>query len=116
MGVDQLMASVRAESSYTLVVLAGESDMNTRGMLSDVLGEAMSEAARHLLIDMSELEFIDSVAMHVLMETHARFAGEAGRVSIVAPHPLVARVLNLSGADQMMPVYPDLAAALGTDG
>jgi anti-anti-sigma regulatory factor len=54
--------------------------------------------------------------MHVLMETHARFAGEGGRVSIVAPHPLVARVLNLSGADQMMPVYPDVAAALATDG
>ena len=116
MGVDQLKASVRAESSYTLVVLAGEADMNTREMLSGVLGEAMSEAARHLLIDMSELEFIDSVAMHVLMETHARFAGEGGRVSIVAPHPLVARVLNLSGADQMMPVYPDVAAALATDG
>ena len=33
MGVDQLRASVSAGGSYTLVVLAGESDMNTRQQL-----------------------------------------------------------------------------------
>ena len=116
MDVDQLRASVSAEASYTLVVLTGESDMNTRQMLSAVLEQAVSEPARHLLIDMSGLEFIDSVAMHVLIDIRNRFAREGGRTSIVAPHPLVARVLNLSGADQMMPVYPDLAAALASAG
>jgi anti-anti-sigma factor len=114
--VDQLRASVSAEASYTLVVLTGESDMNTRQILGTVLEQAMSKAGRHLLIDMSGLEFIDSVAMHVLIDTRNRFALEGGRTSIIAPHPLVARVLNLSGADQMVPVHPDLAAALAAEG
>lgn len=116
MGVDQLKASVSAEASYTLVVLTGESDMNTRQKLGAVLEQAMPEAGRHLLIDMSGLEFIDSVDLHVLIDTRNRFAREGGRTSIIAPHPLVARVLNLSGADQMLPVYPDLAAALAAEG
>ena len=30
-GVDQLKVSVSAEGAYSLVTLAGESDMNTRG-------------------------------------------------------------------------------------
>jgi anti-anti-sigma regulatory factor len=54
--------------------------------------------------------------MHVLISTRNQFAREGGRTSIVAPHPLVARVLELSGADQMVPVYPDLAAALAAEG
>ena len=116
MGVNQLRASITAEASYTLVVLTGEADMNTRQVLGAVLEQARSEAGRQLLIDMSGLEFIDSVAMHVLIDTRNRFALEGGRTSIVAPHPLVARVLELSGADQMVPVYPDLAAALAAEG
>ena len=38
MGVDQLRASVSAGGSYTLVVLAGESDMNTRQQLRTSTG------------------------------------------------------------------------------
>lgn len=116
MGVDQLKASVSAAGSYTLVALAGESDMNTRQVLRDVLQEATSEPPRHLVIDMSGLEFIDSTAIHVLMDVRAGFAGDGGHISIVAPHPLIARVLSLSGTDQIVLVYPDLAAALAAEG
>ena len=34
-GVDQLKVSVSAEGAYSLVTLAGESDMNTRETLRD---------------------------------------------------------------------------------
>jgi len=112
MGVDQLKASVSAGGSYTLVVLAGESDMNTRQMLRGVLERAMSQPARHLVIDLSGLEFIDSATVHVLMDVQRTFAGDGGRMSFVAPHPLITRVLSLTGTDQVVPVYPDLGAAL----
>jgi len=116
MGVDQLKASVSAGGSYTLVVLVGESDMNTRQMLRDVLEQGMSHSARHLVIDMSGLEFIDSTTMHVLMHVRAAFAADGGRMSFVAPHPLIARVLSLTGTDQVVPVYTDLDAAVTAGG
>ena len=116
MGVDQLKASVTAESSYTLVALAGESDMNTREVLGDVLDQAASQPARRVIVDMSALEFIDSTAMHMLMNFRASFTGQGGRLSFAAPQPLVARVLSLSGADQLVPIHPDLATALAADG
>ena len=83
----ELRASVSAGGSYTLVVLAGESDMNTRQLLRDVLEQAMSRPARHLVIDMSGLEFIDSATVHVLMDVQRTFAGDSGQISFVARTP-----------------------------
>jgi anti-anti-sigma factor len=110
--VDQLKVSVSAEGAYSLVTLAGESDMNTRETLRDALAQAAAQPARHLIVDLSELEFIDSAAMHELMEVRASFGGAGGQLALVAPQPLVARVLNLTGADQVVPVYPDLRSAV----
>ncbi len=110
--MDQLKVSVSAEGAYSLVTLAGESDMNTRGTLRDALTQAAAQPARHLIVDLSELEFIDSAAMHELMELRASFGGAGGQLALVAPEPLVARVLNLTGADQVVPVYPDLRSAV----
>ena len=114
--MDQLRASVSAGGSHTLVVLAGESDMNTRELLRDVLEQAMSRPAQHLVIDMSGLEFIDSATVHVLMDVQRTVAGDGGRMSFVAPHPLITRVLSLTGTDQIVPVYPDLGTALAAGG
>ena len=114
--MDQLRASVSAEGSYTLVVLAGESDMNTRQLLRGVLEQAMSRPARHLVIDMSGLEFIDSATVRVLVDVQGTFAGDGGQMSFVAPHPLITRVLSLTGTDQIVPVYPDLDTALAAGG
>ena len=104
--------SVSAEGGYSLVTLAGESDMNTRGALRDALAQAAAQPARHLIVDLSELEFIDSAAMHELMEARAGFKSAGGQLVLVAPQRLVARVLNLTGADQVVPVYPDLGSAV----
>ena len=115
-GVDQLRASVSAGGSYTLVVLAGESDMNTRQLLRGVLEQAMSRPARHLVIDMSGLEFIDSATVRVLVDVQGTLAGDGGQMSFVAPHPLITRVLSLTGTDQIVPVYQDLDTALAAGG
>lgn len=108
--------SVSAEGAYSLVTLAGEADMNTREALRDALAQAAGQGARHLLVDLSELEFIDSAAMHELMAVRASFGEAGGQLALIAPQPLVARVLDLSGAGQVVPVYPDLATAAAAAG
>ncbi len=37
-------------------------------------------------------------------------------MSFVAPHPLITRVLSLTGTDQIVPVYPDPDTALAAGG
>lgn len=112
--MDQLKASVTTANSYTLVALAGESDMNTSPTLRDILQPQASAETRRLIIDLSELKFIDSTAVHVLMDARAALAARGGQLVLVAPQPVVARVLTLVGADELIPVHADLAEALAT--
>jgi anti-anti-sigma factor len=114
--VDQLKVSVRAEGSYTLVTLAGESDANTRQSLRDLLESEASKDGRRLIIDLSGIRFMDSAGLHVLVDVRAILLDRGGELLLVAPQPVVARVMSLVGADQLIPVYADLGAALAAAG
>lgn len=114
--MDQLKATVRAESSYTLVTLAGESDATTRQSLRDFLESEVSKDVRRLIIDLSGLRFMDSAGVHVLVDVRAMLLDRGGELLLVAPQPVVARVMNLAGADRLIPVYADLDAALASAG
>jgi anti-anti-sigma factor len=115
-GVEQLKATVRAEGSYTLVTLAGESDANTRQPLRDFLESEVPQDVRRLIIDLPGLRFMDSAGVHVLVDVRAMLLGRGGELLLVAPQPVVARVMNLAGADRLIPVHADLDAALASAG
>lgn len=114
--MDQLKASVRAGDSYILVTLDGESDANTGQLLRDLLQSEASKGVPRLILDLSGLRFMDSVAVHVLIDVRAILRDRGGELILVALHPVVARVLSLAGADQLIPVYADLDAALAATG
>ena len=91
-------------SSHTTVRLAGEADATT-GALPEVLGAEAAKRPRLLLIEMSRLTFIDSSALSVILLTHRELDRTGGLLALVSPSPAVARVLQLVGADQVIPVY-----------
>lgn len=98
--------------SRTVVRLVGEADVTTA-----VLGEALSaEAAkkpRSLLVDMSGLTFIDSAALHEIVRVHRRLRADGGLLALISPSPAVARVLELSALDQVIPVHGSVEEAGG---
>lgn len=112
----QLRSSVTTEDSYTLVALAGEFDLNTSQTLRDVLEPHTSGPSRRLIVDLSGVAFIDSTAVHALLDIRAALAAVGGRLILVAPQAVVARVLNIVGADQLIPVCANLAEALAVAG
>lgn len=107
-GLDELRISVTPGPAYTLVSLAGECDLNTSRELRDVLTSEVSRGAQRLILDLSELGFMDSAGMQVLMSTHALLNIRDGALTLVSPQPVVARILELTGADQLIPVYDSL--------
>jgi anti-sigma B factor antagonist len=91
-------------SSRTMVRLAGEADATTRA-LPVVLGAEAAKRPRLLLIEMSGLTFIDSSALSVILRTHRELHGSESVLALVSPSAAVARVLQLVGADQLIPIY-----------
>ena len=93
-----------------VVHVDGELDLATAPELEKLL--AGIDLGERLVIDLSPCTFLDSSAVRVLITT-IRDAGErGGAVTLVAPDPGVARVLEIASVDTMTTVHPTLDAAL----
>lgn len=96
--------------SRILVQLAGEADATTR-VLAETLDAEVAKQPRLLLVDVSRLTFIDSAALHALMRAYQELHADGGTLALISPSPAVARVLELTALDQLIPVHASAAEA-----
>jgi anti-sigma B factor antagonist len=94
----------------TVVHVDGELDLATAPELEKLL--AGMDLGERLVIDLSPCTFLDSSAVRVLITTIKDAEKHGGEVTLVAPDPGVARVLEISSVDSMTTVHPTLDAAL----
>jgi len=113
--VDLLSASVTlvesASDPYTLVELAGEADVTNSDALREILDAEVAKQPRTLVIDLGELRFMDSSALHVILRANRTMDRHGGVLALARPGETVARMLRLTAADQLIPVYPSVAEA-----
>jgi len=106
------VSTVDGESgSRTVVRLMGEADVTTQA-LGQVLTAEAAKKPRFLLVDMSGLTFIDSAALHEIVRVHRSLHADGGLLALISPSPSVARVLQLSALDQVIPVHRSVEEAV----
>ena len=86
-----------------IVRISGEMDVGSAGVVSDCLTRLL-DAGADVVIDLSELEFIDSTGLGVLVAAGGR-AREGGRkIRLRAPGKNVASTLSVTGLDRVFTV------------
>jgi anti-anti-sigma factor len=83
------------------VKLAGQFDFSGRELADEVL--ASVNGARKIVLDLSELEFIDSMGIHFVVTAHERARAAGREFTILRGGPQVERVFNLVGLDDVLP-------------
>jgi anti-sigma B factor antagonist len=101
-----------AGAAYSVVVLAGEVDATNSDELYGVLESVVTQQPRLLIVDMSELSFMDSTGLRMLLRSSRSLDQQGGVLALAAPQVSVARVLQLTRADQLIPVYETMADAI----
>ena len=113
--MDLLTTSVATVESgsepYTLVELVGEADVTNSDALREVLDTEVAKLPRSLIIDLSGLRFMDSSALHVILRANRSMDRQGGMVALAGPRDPVAKMLRLTAADQLIPVYPSVGEA-----
>jgi anti-sigma B factor antagonist len=113
--VDLLTVTVTARESagepYTLVAAAGEADITNRDDLRSVLDAEVTERPVTLILDLSGLRFMDSSALHVILQANRALDRQGGVMALVAPQEAVAKMLRLTTADRLIPVFATVAEA-----
>ncbi len=102
----------RGPEHYTLVELAGEADATGSEALHALLQSQTRQKPALLIIEMSALVFMDSSALQAILRARLALEKSGGRLVLVSPHDTVARVLEMTEVDQIVPVYASVAEAV----
>jgi anti-sigma B factor antagonist len=94
-----------------LFAVDGELDAYTGPQLREQLGQALSEGVRWLFVDLSGVEYMDSVGLGILVGMAKRASEVAGGVAVIGPRPNVRRVFDVSGTQVLLNVVDDLPEA-----
>jgi anti-sigma B factor antagonist len=89
-----LSVAVSPDGGGPVVHLTGEVDLHTRHLLLEALDEVDGDAP--VVIDVSEVTFMDSAGMHVLFETRRH-----APVTIRGARPFLRRLFQLSGLEEL---------------
>jgi anti-anti-sigma factor len=102
---------VHASDSHSHVRLTGELDID--GVRSVELKFTASTASRrtHAIVDLSQVTFIASLGMGMLVGVARALGAGKHRLVLVAPQPQVATALRTARLDSLMPIAGDLDAA-----
>ena len=95
-----------------VVRLGGELDLYNAAQVRAALVEATAEAPERVVVDLGEVEFLDSTALGVLIEARSRLANRAG-LMLAAPGLETRRALQISGLDKLFAVHDTVPEALG---
>lgn len=98
-----LFSAYLAENTgdHCRIKLAGEFDFSGRDLADHALESA--NGAKSLVLDLSELEFIDSMGIHFVVTAHERATRDGKVLKIVRGGPQVERVFSLVGLDDVLP-------------
>jgi len=105
------ITDIARNGSSVIVSLAGELDLYNAHALRETLIQCCDEAPDRLVVDLSEVKFIDSTALGVLIEARTRMPNRRGFL-LAAPGLETRRALEISGLDRHFAVHPSLDEAL----
>jgi anti-anti-sigma factor len=89
-------ASERAGSCPRLRV-AGEVDIQTSPVLQEHLTRVLDEGHTSIIVDLTDVGFLDSTGLSVLIAGLKRCQGSGGDLRVASPQPNVRRVLEVTG-------------------
>ena len=99
-----------------LVVASGELDIAATPRLSTVLAMAAARPGGRMVLDLSDVTFIDSTALGTILKAAAQLDDGGTLLAVVVPDGPVRRLLEMTNLTQRFRLFGTRAAALAADG
>jgi anti-anti-sigma factor len=107
------MSDQAARIMPVVVVLAAEIDVTNSDEAYQQLATALAQGAPVVIADMTSTSFCDSSGVHAIMRAHEQAAARDVVLRVaVSPDGSVRRVLQLTGAVMVVPVYSTVQEAM----
>src|SRR5688500_16765678 len=97
------------------VVVRGEVDISTAAQLTEALDASIRDSVGAFVIDLSDVEFLDSSGVNVLVRARAVLEREERALAIVCPPGPARRIFEVAGITDLLTLFDtreDAAASL----
>jgi anti-sigma B factor antagonist len=100
--------SISDRDGRAVVVIRGELDLATAPDLEAAITSRLDDG-QDVVVDLRELEFMDSTGLRVLVAAHGRVEGTEQRFLIVRPLPgaSIERILAVAGVERVLDLIDD---------
>jgi anti-sigma B factor antagonist len=108
--VDDFRTDVATLGGWTVLSVAGEVDAYTAAALQTAITEQVSTGVA-LVLDLSEVGFIDSTGLRVFVEALRAVREAEGTLTLVTENEQTLKLLRITALDTVFEVRPSVAAA-----
>jgi anti-anti-sigma factor len=98
------LSTSEERDNSAVVTIGGELEYGTAGSLRSTLLELSRRDPQVLVLDMSDVEFLDSTGISLLIQAKQRFDAQGSRFVLRRPPDRVTRVLEVAGVFEMFTI------------
>ncbi|MGH2717214.1 MAG: STAS domain-containing protein [Actinomycetota bacterium] len=95
----------------TVVKVAGEVDVFTAPQLREALASATEGDGQQVIVDLEDVDFLDSTGLGVLVFGLKRVRERGGDLSVVCRHEQILKVLTITGLSKILKVHASIEEA-----
>lgn len=107
-------AAITGGPRAVVVEVVGEVDVYTAPRLKDKLLQVERDGVHHIVVDLTQVGFIDSVGLGVLIGALRRARAGGGTLVLGGPNPRIRRILDITGLSSAFTVAQDVAQGVET--
>lgn len=107
---------VTRHASHTVIAVTGYLDVSTSPRLREQIHSVAEEAPLAIILDLGEIEFIDSSALGVVLNGWKLMQAAGGVLSVVSPQPRITKVFEITALHLSINVFPSMEEATASLG
>lgn len=108
----ELTIDERPYDGLTVVTVSGDIDVFTSPRLRETLLDLIEKGQVNLLVDLGEVEFLDSTGLGVLVGIYHRLRNREGSMSLIGGNERVRRVFHVTQLDRIFELHPTVEEAV----
>lgn len=106
------MSIQQIEKNTLLVTPEGELDHHLAAKIRTAVDAKLGAAAKNIVFDFSQMSFMDSSGIGMIIGRYKKVQRLGGEVVIAAPRPQVKRIIKIAGLSEIIRVEPNVKRAV----
>ena len=98
--------------NVTILSIKGRVDISNAPKLETACKKILELHEKDIIIDGTQLEFISSAGLRVLLKLAKEVKKDAGRLAVAHVNDLVRNIFEISGFVELFPIYDNVVKAL----